>query len=483
MSDSLRELTTAQRVAFSMPQLGMSVSGTIMGSWLMFFLVPPESEIAGGKLILVSAAAYGWLELWGRLIDAVADPVVGHWSDRTRTRWGRRLPFIVLGTPALTVSFVLMWFLPFEPGGLGNVLYLGVILTVYWVLFTVVLGPYSALLPEIATSGRGRIVLSSTMGMAGAIGMIIGGASGEFISQFPDGMTLLGVYIPSGIQVVGVFGGACILLCLMPALNIRETPHSKAKEIDTGVIEGIRDAARNASFFPVVGIAFCFRFSGTMIAAMLPYLTTVALERLPGQEGLVAEGMGEAWQSRLLAIVLGGALLWLPFIHKIGERVSHKALMMFAAGLYAAGLLLMPASLWLDDPAWGIVVIMVLLSFPTCIALVMPLVLFAEVIDYDETISGLRREGIYNGSVALLTKWADGLARVAVVSLLVLGSSKTDATGVWAIAPAAGVVMLLGMISFAFYPERAMKEAIEAHNKRSELAQGEHAAEGEVGPA
>ena len=111
------------------------------------------------------------------------------------------------------------------------------------------------------------------------------------------------------------------------------------------------------------------------------------------------------------------------------------------------------------------------------------LVLFAEVIDYDETISGLRREGIYNGSVALLTKWADGLARVAVVSLLVLGSSKTDASGVWAIAPAAGVVMLLGMVSFAFYPERAMKEAIEAHHQQTMRARGDEATEGEVEPA
>ena len=56
MSRPERDLSPTQRITFSMPQLGISISGTVMGSWLMFFLVPPESEIATGNVVLISAA-------------------------------------------------------------------------------------------------------------------------------------------------------------------------------------------------------------------------------------------------------------------------------------------------------------------------------------------------------------------------------------------------------------------------------------------
>ncbi len=462
MSPEARDLTPLQRAAFATPQTGVAISGTIMASWLMFFLVPPDAEIDAGKVVLVSAAAYGWLELWGKVVDAIADPIIGHWSDSTRSRWGRRMPFIVLGTPLMMICYLAMWFLPFEPGSMENILYLGAVLSAYWIVFTVVLGPYSALLPEIATTSRGRIVLSSTMGLFGALGMILGGAAGEFISRFPDGATVLGFHIESGIQLVAVFGGIAILLCAVPALNIRETPHSAAKDVKTTVWQGVRDAARNPSFFPVVGIAFFFKLAGTMIIAMLPYLTTVVLERSPGVAGVVEAGMGEAWQSRLLAIVVIGAVLWMPFIHKVGERLSHKKMMLLAGTLYAVGMLALPASALLEDPTWGVIAVMLVLTFPTSIAFVMPAVLFADVIDYDETLSGLRREGIYNGAVALLTKWSEGLARVIVVALLAYGSSRDNALGIWLVAPVAGGAMLLGVWFFRRYPEEQMKTAIAA---------------------
>jgi GPH family glycoside/pentoside/hexuronide:cation symporter len=360
------------------------------------------------------------------------------------------------------VCYLAMWFLPFEPGSMQNILYLGAVMTAYWVVFTVVLGPYSALLPEIATSSRGRIVLSSVMGLFGALGMILGGIAGEVISRYPDGATVMGIHVESGIQLVALFGGLAIALCVVPAINIRETPHTAAKEVQTGVWQGVRDAAKNPAFFPVVGIAFFFKLAGTMIIAVLPYLTTVVLERSPGVAGVVEAGMGEAWQSRLLAIVVIGAVLWMPFIHKVCERRSHKTMMALAASIYALGMIALPASALLPDPTWGVIAVMLLLTFPTSIALIMPPVLFADVIDYDETMSGLRREGIYTGAVALLTKWSEGLARVLVISLLALGSARDNAIGIWLVTPAAGACMLLGLWLFRHYPEQKMKAAIAA---------------------
>lgn len=466
VSGPQRDLTPLQRFTFSVPQIGVSVAGTVLGSWLMFYLVPPDDEVTAGKVVLIGAGVYGMLELWGRIVDSIADPFIGHWSDGTKTRWGRRLPFIVIGTPLLALSYLALWFLPFEPESLGNTLYLGLALTAYWIFFTVVLGPYSALLPELATSSRGRIVLSTVMGLCGAVGAILGLASGELVSAFPDGATLLGVHIPSGIQLVAVIGAAAYLLCLAPMLNIRETPHTAAKEVQGSLLDGVRSAARNPAFMPVVGIAFCFKLAGAMMITMMPYLSTQVLERIEGQPGLVEPGMGEAWQGRLLGIVMLLAVLIMPFIASLGRRMSHKRLMLLAGSLYALGMLSLPLIGLLPDPAWGAVAVMVVLSFPTSIAFVMPAVLFADVIDYDEVRTGLRREGIYNGAVAFLTKWSEGLAKVAVVAILALGNSRSDPTGIYLVGPAAGVFMLLGLYFFRRYPQEQIDEAVSAYRSQ-----------------
>lgn len=457
-----RVLTPFQRFTFSVPQIGVNMSGTILGSWLMFFLVPPEGDVSAGRAILIAAGVYGWLELWGRVVDSVSDPVIGHWSDRTRSRFGRRMPFIVLGTPVMALSYLLLWFLPFEPGSAANALYLGAVLTVYWIAFTVVLGPYSALLPEVETTSRGRIVLSSVMGLLGAAGAIAGILSGEVISAFPDGATLAGIRIPSGIQLVAVFGAASLLLCVVPMLNVRESPHDRSKDVTLGIWESVGSATKNPAFLPVVGIAFFFKLAGAMVLTVMPYLTTQVLERGPGEPGLVAAGMGEAWQSRLLAIVMVGAVLWMPFLHRLGERFSHKRMMIVSGALYAVSMLLLPAITLLPDPAWGAVGIMLLLTFPTSIALIMPPVLFADVIDYDETRTGLRREGIYNGAVAFLTKWSEGLAKVVVVGLLAYGASRSNPLGIHLVGLTAGVAMLLGLYTFRRFPQEAIDRAVSA---------------------
>ena len=62
----------------------------------------------------ISLIVVGWL-LWAtRISDAVTDPWIGYWSDRIRTRWGRRKPFVLLGTPIYGVAIALLFIVPFE---------------------------------------------------------------------------------------------------------------------------------------------------------------------------------------------------------------------------------------------------------------------------------------------------------------------------------------------------------------------------------
>jgi GPH family glycoside/pentoside/hexuronide:cation symporter len=65
--------------------------------WLIFFFAPPEDEtdIARRSSIL----AVGAVLAVARVIESFDDPFIGYWSDRTRSRWGRRIPFVLFATP------------------------------------------------------------------------------------------------------------------------------------------------------------------------------------------------------------------------------------------------------------------------------------------------------------------------------------------------------------------------------------------------
>ncbi|MCB9726966.1 MAG: MFS transporter [Deltaproteobacteria bacterium] len=469
-----RDLTWPQRLTFSLPQVGVSMSGMIMSSWLTFFLLPPDDDITAGKVAFIGAAGYAGVQLWGKIVDAVSDPIIGHWSDKTRSRLGRRMPFLLWGTPLFVLSFIALWFPPFPPAvGVvpwyldANLWYLAAAYTAYWLIFTVVLGPYSALLPEVATTGRGRIVLSSVMGLAGAVGSIFGLLSGEMISHFPDGATLFGVHIPTGIQLVALIGGVSLALCAAPLINVRESPHSAAKDVQMGIWEGVRSATRNPAFLPVVAIAFAFLMASAMIMTVMPYLTTQVLERPPGVEGWVQAGEGEAWMSYLLAIVLLGALCWFPFIHRIAARMGHKNLIILSGAIYGTGMLALPVIGLFPEPTLGAVLVMLILTFPTAVTLVMPPVLFADVIDFDETMTHLRREGLYNGAVAFLTKWSDGIGKAIVVGLLTLGNSRSNPAGIFMATPVAGLAVFLGVGLFAYaYPEERILAGIREYRSQ-----------------
>ncbi|MCK4926780.1 MFS transporter, partial [Candidatus Aerophobetes bacterium] len=100
----MNRLTLAQKLMYASGYMGIILINTTL-MWAMYFYAPP-----GGSLTsLLPIKLFGLVMLGGRIFDALTDSLVGHWSDRARTRWGRRTPFIVFASLPLFISFVLIW--------------------------------------------------------------------------------------------------------------------------------------------------------------------------------------------------------------------------------------------------------------------------------------------------------------------------------------------------------------------------------------
>lgn len=442
-------LRFGQKCAYSVPQIGINLMGVMTAQWLTFFYRPAEDD---ARPALVGAATFAALMLFGRIIDGIADPAVGFWSDRTRSRWGRRMPFILIGAPLLALSFAALWFPPDATATLANEVYLGAGLALYWIAFTVVVGPYYALLPEIAVTNRERVRLSSVMAIFVAIGTLGAVAIGPIQSAYPDGLAVAGFHIGSGIQLFALGASAVVLasFLLMP-IGIREVDVERPQNT-LGFVASIRSAFENPAFVSYLGLAVLVPLGLQVFAGGLPYLCTVVLEAELGEAGLVQPGQGEAWTGTFQAILFGVAMLSLPIVSRLADRISKKRLMVVSGLVFAFALFTVPIGLMFPDPAVFLVGVVLVLGFPTACALVLANAIAAEVVDHDELRTGLRREGIYAGATALIAKSIQGFAPAIIVGLHVFGTSRQDPLGIILAAPAAGALVLAGVLIFRTSP-------------------------------
>ena len=124
-------------------------------------------------VLLLAPAAVGALLGAGRIWDAVSDPLAGHWSDRTRSRLGRRRPWMLVGTPLVPAFLVMLWT---PPAGLGEgalLVWCGVALFGFYTAYTIYSVPHQSLGAELVQGHHGR---SSVFGAARAwmIVMLLG---------------------------------------------------------------------------------------------------------------------------------------------------------------------------------------------------------------------------------------------------------------------------------------------------------------------
>ncbi|MBU0580343.1 MAG: MFS transporter, partial [Candidatus Margulisbacteria bacterium] len=149
---------------------GLLLTQTLI-TWLMFYYAPPTHN-PQGLVPLVPIFAMGLAVFVGRLVDAIADPLIGYWSDHAETPWGRRKPFILLGNIPLIFCFIMLWYPPVTVMSQANVWHVMIYLSAFFFFFTVVICPCLALLPELAKTIKERLSLSTWMAF-----MIIAGAA------------------------------------------------------------------------------------------------------------------------------------------------------------------------------------------------------------------------------------------------------------------------------------------------------------------
>ncbi len=391
--DDERRLGLGVKIGYGLGSVGTGVFATVPGLLLLYYM----TDTLG-----ISAEMAGFAVVAPKLWDVVTDPLMGVLSDRTRSRWGRRRPWLLAGAIALPVTFALLFAAPTSSPQAGF----------WWVLafytlaataFTAFSVPYVSLPAEMTSDAEDTTRLVSFRIAALTVGLLLAGALAPLVVKAAGGGA-------AGYRVMGVtVAAACLLAMVGSVLGTWRVPLKEAPA-PGGVGQALSEvfaAARNVPFRQL-WISYFLQLVGVgCLLANVPYL---AKYLLGGDEGTVT--------NLFLCLVLPAALTMPLGVWISRRRGTHRAYML-AVGVFGVSCL----AVWPLIPLGAVAVYPAVLGMGIGYAgsQLFPFSMLPDTQRLERETSGVNREGVLTGLWMAGDK--GGMAVGALVASQVLGAA------------------------------------------------------------
>jgi GPH family glycoside/pentoside/hexuronide:cation symporter len=382
--------TRSQAIAFGASGFPTQLMAQTFSAFVVYFYVTQ----LGVEPTWVAAAmiAHG-------VLNAVLNPVVGAVSDRIRTRWGRRIPWIGLGIVPLVVAFALIWMPPQLPAA-GLIVWFLVVVAVYDIAFVVVVLNISALFPEIFRTTQERARGNVPRQIFAILGIVLGTAGAPALYGFIGwpGMAIVLSTVCLVLLVWSFFGG----------MIERQAPEAASEAMRWR--DQLTYTFANRAFVPYVLGSLFIQTSIAVILAALPFYVRYSLGAAEGEGSLL---LGAIFVTAIPSIVLWSAVV---------RRSSPRSALLWSVAVFGIAVLgylvtstVLAAALVGVAVGVGVGGLLQLLE-----------VVLAQIIDDDAMRTGHRREGAYFGVNGFVVRGSVVLQ--AVVAAVVLTASGFDAS-------------------------------------------------------
>ncbi len=324
----------------------------------------------------VTTTQWATMMLIYAFIDAIDNPVYGFLSDRTRTRWGRRRPWLAIGTPLLILCLIAFYNIPAFLTGNSIFAYCMLFYILTGTLDSVILANYGALFPELFRDDASRAKTNALRQAFQLVAMIIS------IAMTPMVTKAIGFGLTS--ILYGILGGAVILYM---AFTSRETKLDP-QEAKPGLWKALKDLLTNKKFW-IAGFVNAFYSAATsLVMASVPFFVEYALGLDSGNSTFLL--------AAVLLIAIGGVALWAWLVRKFTLmpvwRAALAVLAITFVPLYFAQNLVTGIifSAFVGLGIAGVITTMDLVS--------------AKIMDEDTQKYGLRREGIISNAIGFMNR-------------------------------------------------------------------------------
>ncbi len=428
------------KAMYGLGDWGASAATTARSLFWLFFIV---------SVIGVDVGVAGIAFIIGRVWDGVNDPLLGILSDRLRSRWGRRRPFMLLGAIPFGVGFWLMFSPPPFSGDLAIAFYYAAIFILYDTAFTIVNAPYAALTSELTEDYDERASLAGwRMGNSIFAALLTAALFKLLAENLFAGW--FGGDLRSGYALAGALWGLIIVVSpLLVVAFVREPERPLPKESAFDFWEITRNVFANRPF-RIGATIYLLAFTA------LDIITTVFVWFL-----VYYMQLQPPFDSVVLALVLGVAFLSMPLTVWLMKRFSKRTTYIGMMTTWALTMLVLSAL-----PPGNATLVMILAAIAGIgygAANAIPWAIVADVIEEDEWRTGQRREGVYAGYLVTFRKIATAFAvgflvpQVLSATGFVEGAAATQPeSAVLALRIFMGIVptvlLVLSMVAAARYP-------------------------------
>ncbi len=375
------KLSRASKIIYGAGDLGFSLTSTILGAYFLFFLT---------DVVQIKPAVAGIAILIGKTWDYINDPLIGHLSDRTRSRWGRRRPFLLFGAIPFALAFIMMWYIPPFNSSIVLTIYYAVAYVVFDAAATFVYMPYFALTPELTEDYDERTALTSYRMFFSIFGSLL---------AFTVPLMIVGTFTPENaarvLTMAIVFGAISALPLWLVFFNTKER-QSFATQEKPKMIPALKAAFKNRPFVFGAIIYLLTWICMDIIQAILLFFIKYVLK---------LEDQSELIMALIFVTVIFSLPLWEYASRKLGKRYAYAIGVAFWAVVQLA-LISVDPSVSLSV----IVILCVMAGIGVGAAHVLPWSILPDAIEWDEYNTGERHEGVFYSLITLMQKIASSVA-------------------------------------------------------------------------
>ncbi len=427
MTDKISRKT---KLGFGAGEFSSSIFFTITSFWLMNFLTDE---------VRLSAALAGTALLVGKIWDAVIDPFIGYVSDHTRTRWGRRRPYILFFAVPFGIAFVLMFRNPDIASQMGKFWWALLTYVFFCTVYSFTNIPYNSILPEISKDYHERTNISGYKQAFAVIGTILGAGAALPI------MALFASRTAGYIGMAAIFGFLAALSLLVTFISVRE-PKAVERPKGESIPRSLKDVFTNKPYVLLLTAWFTNSTAVAIMEAMLIYYYKYIFR----DEGAVTLAM-----ILLLVVTIATIPFWVWFARKVSKKAAYSI------GMTITLLAVVLFAFTADRLGQGIaLVFMVLAGFGFSSHYVLPWSMAPDTIEFGYARSGVRREGVYYSAWTFMIALGGAFAGFLVGQTLGLYGYVPDAIqsansilGIrLLIGPLPALLILLGNLALLFYP-------------------------------
>ncbi len=439
---------------FAVGQFGWSLLSGIVSNWMVYYYTgspdaqnPNTGIFASGitqNPILFRLTLFGLVLAVGRIFDAVTDPLIAGWSDRSNYKGGRRIPFMRAIAIPFSLVTVVLFVLPQTSNIAVNDVLLFVLLMMFYLFMTIFCTPYNALIAELGDTQQHRINVSTYISFTFIVGQSL-----SFMLPNVAGM-LEGAFGQAGSirMAVALMATIACIAMLIPSLYIKERDYIDSKPSETNAFSSLLKTFRNRQFRRFVYSDVIYFFALTLFQTGLAFYETKLME------------IEDTWTFVLTATMTFISVCLYPIVNRLAPKLGKKKLIV--SGFFAYAFVFLITSLCGKGLHWGFI-IAVCASIPMAILGILPQACVADVAELSRLESGEDRSGMFFAARTFAFKMGQALAMVVFTSVTVAETAASYRNT----AIIATVTCLIGAFLFLLYNEKMILGNIEKLKKNA----------------